>query len=102
MSDKANYSVGDTARLFCQFDHDDREVKVTWLHDGQPLAVSNEDRYQLSGFNLVIEKLVKNDTGNYVCAVSTRQDRTESSPYELSISCESRLLNTCGRIAYIS
>ena len=47
------------------------EPQIKWIHNGLPLTLSNQDssypRRKLTQNSITIERLTKNDTGNYGC-----------------------------------
>ncbi|XP_025162697.1 neuroglian isoform X2 [Harpegnathos saltator] len=41
--------------------------ELKWIHNGKPLKAESNSRMKLTANSIIIEKLVKNDTGNYGC-----------------------------------
>lgn len=85
VTNRETYHVGEEAHLTCETTgKKDMETEIKWSKNGEPLPMDESDRYKRPSADvLVIERLLKEDTGEYRCTARRRnmkEDETESAP----------------------
>lgn len=68
--------AGGNAMFNCSANNDD-SLNFKWLKDGLP--IQSEDRFNFSQNLLIINKVMKEDSGNYTCMVESDLDWDEAS-----------------------
>ena len=80
--DRNNLTVGTDGRLMCRVTGqlDGEGVTLQWHKDGELIDTDNdEDRYTFDGPHLNIEKVIRQDGGEYTCT-AVRGDEEVTSP----------------------
>ena len=88
-ADRNNLTVGDDARLMCRVTDSllgGEGVTVQWHKDGQMIDTGNdEDRYTFDGPYLNIQKVIRQDDGEYTCTAARGDEQVTSSAVTLNI-----------------
>lgn len=78
-------SVGSQVRLRCKPPRGEPEPVVTWTHNGEIIGQTDKRMTVQGDGDLVIERLRKDDSGEYVCKAHNVAGEKKSSPVELSV-----------------
>ena len=79
----ANIIEGQDVYMECMVDANPKLNKILWKKDG--LIVVPLKNLLMSGMNLVLQGVHRNQTGNYTCTVSNNIGDSESSPVDLKV-----------------
>ena len=78
-------SVGSTAMLRCRPPRGEPEPQVTWTLNGLPVSLSDPRVSMQGNGNLIIERVRKNESGEYVCKAQNLAGEKKSSPVQLTV-----------------
>lgn len=91
VTNRETYHVGEEAHLTCETTgRKDVETEIKWSKDGKPLPVDEPDsRYKRPSADvLLIERVLREDTGEYRCTARRRnmnEHETESAPMLITV-----------------
>lgn len=83
--DDATKSVNSMVVLRCRPPRGEPEPKVTWTHNSLPLNTSDKRITLEEDGDLVIDRLRKTDSGEYVCMAANVAGEKKSSPVQLTV-----------------
>lgn len=94
VTNREMYHVGEEAQLTCETTgRKDMETEIKWSKNGNPLPTDDADRYKHPSADvLLIERVLKEDTGEYRCSARRRnmkeEETTESAPIHIIVRSE--------------
>ena len=84
----SNIKEGDDVYFECSVRASPSPYKITWRHNGRELSHNVAKKVIISNQSLVIQKVKKEDAGNYTCQAFNVEGQMESPPQLLDIMCE--------------
>ena len=94
--------VGGAARLRCSLAVDSPNVKVEWLHNGNPITHKRAFVHEGQTCIFQIKPVELSDAGNYSCHVTVDKGTTVVSSAKLKVICKFNLPSISSTLIVIS
>ena len=94
--------VGGTATLRCSLAVESPNVKVEWLHNGNPITHKRAFAHEGQTCKFQIKPVELSDAGNYSCHVTVDKGTTIVSCAKLKVICKSNVPSISSALIVIS